>query len=408
MKLLIIDPNISLSSPSMNGVVRALPALRRAGFQIEAWCWDCDEGIGVDRIVRLPRIGAVRVLYGHAFGAWARLRSWWHFRVRKQPRPDVIYTVAWYLPRCDVCHVHFSPWDWERRQRQLGVRSLRDRLERASNRAGLRTADRFLRRTTAQRVLCVSDAVADDIRTVWPAAANRLHVLPNSYDPARFNPGVREQWRSAMRTGLGFAAADKVFIFVSTGHYRRKGFFLAAESVALLRKRHPEAKLLVVGGTRERLRALQAELETVVSDWRGFITFTGTVTDPEKYFAAADALLFPSYSEAFALVEVEADACGLPLFLTRHHGSEMILEDGVNGRFVEFAPEQIESVLAKFVTGAWKPRRSTLNRALDARTYSEKLVAELLAAAAAPFTPSALPHQDGGRKPAPCPTHVMP
>ena len=77
MKLLIIDPNVSLSSPSMKGVVRSLPALRRAGFEIELWCWHCDDDITADRVVRLPRLGAVRVLYTHAFGCWARLRSWW-------------------------------------------------------------------------------------------------------------------------------------------------------------------------------------------------------------------------------------------------------------------------------------------------------------------------------------------
>ena len=70
MKLLIIDPNVSLSSPSLKGVVRALPALRRAGFEIELWCWHCDPDIEVDRIVRLPRISALPVLYGHAFGVW--------------------------------------------------------------------------------------------------------------------------------------------------------------------------------------------------------------------------------------------------------------------------------------------------------------------------------------------------
>lgn len=35
------------------------------------------------------------------------------------------------------------------------------------------------------------------------------------------------------------------------------------------------------------------------------------VKDVERYLAASDAFLFPSYSEAFALVEVEAAACGL-------------------------------------------------------------------------------------------------
>lgn len=356
MKLLIVDPNVSASSPAMKAVVRSLPALRRSGFEIEVWCWYCDAAIEVDRVVRLPRLGAVRILFCHAFAVWARLRSWWWFSVRKNARPDLIYTVAWYLPDCDVCHVHFSPWDWERAQRELGMHSFRDWVERWNNFASLKTANRFLKRTTARRILCVSDAVAADVRKMAPRHGGKLCVLPNSYDPARFNPAVRFQWRSAVRAALSFAESDRVFIFASTGHHRRKGFFLAVEAVALVRKRHPGARLLVVGGSGGRLKELQGRLRETVSDWREFIRFTGSVPDVEKYFAASDALLFPSYSEAFALVEVEADACGLPLFLTRHHGSEMILRDGSNGRYLEFDAARMAAVLAEFVSGDWRPK----------------------------------------------------
>jgi glycosyltransferase involved in cell wall biosynthesis len=323
----------------------------------------------------------MRVLYGHAFGIWARLRAWWKFRIKKESPPDVIYTVAWFLPRCDVCHVHFSPWDWEKQQQVLGTHSLRDFIERTSNHLGRWTANRFLHRTTAKRILCVSVAVAQDVRQANPASEAVLRVLPNSFDPARFNSSVRAVHRAATRNKLGFQDEDHIFIFVSTGHYRRKGFFLAAESIAKLRKDTPTAKLLVVGGGEDRLRDLQSELDRQFSDWREFIIFTGNVTDVERHFAAADALLFPSYSEAFALVEVEAAACGLPLFLTRHHGSEMILEDGVNGRFIEFDSTAIANVLHEFMTGKWKPSPSSLSRALDADTWETNLIDEIKNAA---------------------------
>src|SRR5205085_781734 len=116
----------------------------------------------------------------------------------------------------------------------------------------------------------------------------------------------------------------------------------------------------VVGGAASRLRELQGQLDARHGGWREWMAFTGAVSAVEKYYAASDALLFPSYSEAFALVEVEAAACGLPLFLTRHHGSEMILDDGSNGRFVEFDAGKIADVLEEFVTGQWAPRESGL------------------------------------------------
>ncbi len=374
MRLLIIDPNMNLSSPSMKGVVRSLAAWRARGIETEVWCWTSDENLSA-HIDNLPRIGDIPVLSGLFFSWLVWWRAWWRFKVRQHPRPDVIYTVAWYHMACDVAHVHFSPFDWESRQKLLGMHSIRDFIERVANAIYLHRARRFLHRTTAKQIVSVSSAVAHDIHS--ENAKLPIQVLPNSYDSERFHPEVRAQFRSAMRAKLNFKDDQKVFVFVSAGHYRRKGFFLAVEALKLLHELHPNVRFLVVGGRPKRLAALQAEIGQQY-DW---ITFTGMVPDVEKYFAAADALLFPSYSEAFALVEVEAAACGLPLFLTPHHGSEMILEDGINGRHIDFDAKKISSVLGEFVTSQWQPQRISLKHAIDAPTYAQRLGDLLLAAA---------------------------
>ncbi len=374
MKLLIIDANMELASPSMKGVVRSLPALRSKGIEIEVWCWTCDENLPVT-VRKLPRIGDIRLIGGFVFGWLVFWKAWWLFKVKKQPRPDVIYSIAWYLRDCDICHVHFSPFDWENRQRILGIHSVRDLAERLVNLCGLHRARRCLRHTPARQLICVSQAVADDMRAENPRLP--LEVLPNSYDPRRFHLGVRDQFRAETRRQLGYDERHHVFIFVSAGHYRRKGFFLAVEALGRLIVGHPEVRFLVVGGHPARLVALQAELGQQ-QDW---ITFTGMVPDVERYLAAADAFLFPSYSEAFALVEVEAAACGLPLFLTPHHGSEMILEDRINGRSIPFDAGQIASVLAEFIEGHWQLQRPSLKHAIDSDTYAERFTNLILARA---------------------------
>jgi glycosyltransferase involved in cell wall biosynthesis len=379
MKLLIVDPNLSRTSPSMKGIVAALPALKAQGWEVEVWCWHADEGVMVDGMEKLPKLGKVHTLDSYAFSFWARVRAWWRFKVKKEPRPDVVYSVAWYLPTCDVCHVHFSPFDWEQRQRALGMRCLRDVFERMTNLGSLWLAKRFLRGTTAKRVLCVSEAVAADVRKVNPKL--NVQVLPNSYDAKRFHPALRGLHREAVRKQLGISAQDHVFVFVSAGHYRRKGFFLAVDAVAQLREKAGEganARLLVLGGSESRLHALKQQLHARHEDWKTFVTFTGMVPDVERYLSSADGFLFPSYSEAFALVEVEAAACGLPLFLTPHHGSEMILEDGVNGRRLEFDANRIADVLEEYVTGGWQPQRGVhLKHALDGAAYAERFAKEL-------------------------------
>jgi glycosyltransferase involved in cell wall biosynthesis len=375
-RLLIVDPNVSLSSPSMRGVVLSLAALKARSMEIEVWCWDCDLELPVDKVVRLPRFGKIHTVGYYAFSFWAMLRAWWLFRVQREARPEIIFTVAWYLPHCDVALVQFSPWDWAARQRTLGIHSWRDLYERLTNALSLMWANHAVRTTTARKVLCVSEAVASDVRARRPALS--IALLPNCYDPGRFHPGVRALHRDSVRARLHFAAEEMVLIFVSTGHYRRKGFFLAVQALEVVRRSHPQVRFLVVGGLERRLKSLQAELDGAHPGWRDWITFTGMVPDVEKYFAAADGFLFPSYSEAFALVEVEAAACGLPLFLTRHHGSEMILEEGVNGLSLEFAAEPIAEVLGRFVTGQWTPAASQVRHALDKTQYAQRLAAELM------------------------------
>ena len=401
MKLLIVDPHFSRTSPSMKGILLALPELKAQGWHIELWCWHVDEGAPVDKVVKLPRFGKVHTLDNHAFSAWARLRAWWKFKVKKEPKPDLIYTMAWYLPACDVCHVQFSPFDWEQRQRALGIKSFRDAFERGANFMSLIVAARFLSKTTARRVICASDAVAKDVRQQNP----RLHTttLANCYDAKRFHPAVRGIYREPLRAQLGLSLQDYVFVFVSAGHYRRKGFFLALDAIAKVRMRpgnQASAKLLVLGGTEARLHALQQQMDKRHPDWKSFVTFTGMVPDVEKYLAAADGFLFPSYSEAFALVEVEAAACGLPLFLTAHHGSEMILEDGRNGRLLEFDSEHIAGVIGEYVDGKWEPEHGVhLKHALDDREFARRF-ARQLAEVVEEMKPKASQPSGGSRVPA--------
>lgn len=381
MKLLIIDPDITLASPAMKGVIRSFPEIRKAGFEIEVWCWRCDAGIDPDQVVRLPVLGArlLGPLQAIVFSILVTVRAFWLFQILGRPRPEVTYSIVPYLSRCDVAHAHFSPWDWENRMRAMGSRTPKEWLERAANLIIRSWTNWFVCTTRARSIIVPSDAVADDFRRVTDRAF--ITVLPNSYDPARFNLEARELWRDSQRAEIGYTSEHRVFLFVSTGHYRRKGFFLAVQALEKLRINHPAARLLVVGGVPRTLDGLRVRLNADHPGWEKWLHFAGSTDEPEKFMAAADAFLFPSYSEALALVEIEAAACGLPLFLTHHHGSEMVLENCVNGSLIDFDPDHIARTLDRFLNGDWKPQRATLKRALDRDGYAAGLVALLRAAA---------------------------
>jgi glycosyltransferase involved in cell wall biosynthesis len=61
-------------------------------------------------------------------------------------------------------------------------------------------------------------------------------------------------------------------------------------------------------------------------------------------YAAADAMILPTHSDGFAITQIEAQAAGLPLFVSRHCGE--VIADGESGRFIDpVAPETIAALL---------------------------------------------------------------
>ncbi len=378
--LLLIDPNVTRRSPSMKAIVETFPRLREAGFEIEAWCWEIEPGLEGVRAVKLPRfpLPLPAPLVYWWFALVANLYGIWCMAFRRSARPDVIQTTGFYYLFADVSFVHFSHFDWVARQRQIGVHGLMDVLAFLQSFLGLLSEIILFWNPFCRHLVPVSEAVAGDIRR-WGPSWKRLTVLPNAYDAERFSPAIRDRHRTAAREENGFAETDRVFAFASAGHHRRKGFWLAVAAIAELRRRGREsARLLVIGGGEKKLDALRRKLAREFPDWEAWIRFTGMVRDMPRALAAADAFLYPSYSEAFALVEIEAAAMGLPLYLTPHHGSEMILEEGRNGRAIAWDPAAIAELLdQELAAGKARPGESSTVKALDHPEYAARFLSLL-------------------------------
>ncbi|MBL9118267.1 MAG: glycosyltransferase family 4 protein [Verrucomicrobiaceae bacterium] len=373
-RLLVIEPFCMRSTPSMKGFMNALPAIRSAGFEVEMWCWRKDEDAAVDRHVAIPVWPHIHTISIYIFIAMVSLRAFWVFTVLRRPKPDLSYAIAWTFPVPDICHVHFSQWDWGEKMRILGIKTFKDAFHACTNFIGLSLGRLYIHCWPARRYLAVSSAVAADLLN--EQSGLNVGVLPNAFDPGRFNLECRSKYREQKRKELGYDESHSVFLFASIGHYRRKGFDLAIDAIALLQQQHPGTRLLVVGGSPDAIATLHQRVASKHPDCDTWLKFTGTISDMERYYAAADGLLFPSYSEAFALVEIEAAACGLPLFLTKHHGSEMVMEDGKNGLWIDFEPEKIATTLADYISGRWKPIPTPLKSALDSEAYAKRLIAE--------------------------------
>jgi glycosyltransferase involved in cell wall biosynthesis len=374
--VLWVDAFMTFNDPSTRHLLYALPHLRARGWKVKAWCLRSDLSAGEVEQVILPSPPFPNALLLIYFSFAVNLYGLWRWLCRR-PRPATIIhaTCGTYLG-AELASVHFLNCVWLRKQLELGFDNWKERLLFAVHGFGAIFERLHWWSPALRLVLPVSDSVGEEVRRRAPGRV-MIETLPNGYDEARFNPRIRAERRASFREKLGYAESDSVFIFVSLGHHKRKGFWLAVEALAKVRgdAAMRGAKFLVVGGLPRTLAELQEKLAQVAPDWREWITFTGSQPEVESYLAAADAFLYPSYFEAFCLAEIEAAAMGLPLLLTQHHGSEMILEDGVNGLFLEFDSAAIAASIRRFITLGVSGFRRSIGRALTRAEYAGRLEA---------------------------------
>lgn len=132
-------------------------------------------------------------------------------------------------------------------------------------------------------------------------------------DLNRFNFSERKNFRDEIRNM--YQLGDNDFVYGFVGRITKdKGIDEILESF----NRVEDAKLMIIGND-EGVNTLNQELyQKSLMDGR--VIYTGNVDNVEKYFAAIDVLLFPSYREGFGNVVIEAAAMGTPAIISNIPG----------------------------------------------------------------------------------------
>lgn len=124
------------------------------------------------------------------------------------------------------------------------------------------------------------------------------------------------------------------FVFIFVGRLvRDKGIVELVEAFSKVSTEYSQAYLFLVGPYEVDLDPLPNNILDEIKRNSNIIE-TGFIRGVRPYFAAADALVFPSYREGFPNAVLEAGAMGLPSIVTDINGCNEIIVEGENGTII--------------------------------------------------------------------------
>jgi len=171
---------------------------------------------------------------------------------------------------------------------------------------------------SCREVYAPSPSMIDELTS--QGLGDHVRLWARGVDTDRFNPAKRRQ---AWRTVRGLGAEEVVVAFVGR-LVREKRLSTLVDAFARLREAGAPVRPLIVGDGPER-----ASLQSALADGH----FTGHLSgdDLPDAYACADIFAFPSDTETFGNVTLEAMASGLPTVCADATGSRSLVDPGVTG-----------------------------------------------------------------------------
>lgn len=147
-----------------------------------------------------------------------------------------------------------------------------------------------------------------------------IHIWARGVETDLFSPDKRNlPWRRV----LGVADTDVLVTFVSRLVWE-KDLDSVIQTFTRLHEQCPRVKTMIIG-EGPAMNALMAALPNTL--FAGFLAGE----DLAQGYASSDVFLFPSTTETFGNVTLEALACGLPAVVANASGNRSLVENNRNG-----------------------------------------------------------------------------
>src|SRR5258705_374824 len=189
------------------------------------------------------------------------------------------------------------------------------------------------------RLTTVSSNIERILIEQWRVPPERVTYIPNGIDLNRFPPGLNPE---PLRREFGFTSEHRVI--TSIGRFVPvKDFPLLIRSFASVHRRHPEARLLLIGAGHPTALRLLAESLGVGSA----VLLPGTRGDVPNLLNLTDIYVNSSSFEGMSNTILEAMASSRPVVATDVGGNHELVREGETGFLV---PSGDEAALANRLT----------------------------------------------------------
>ena len=187
-------------------------------------------------------------------------------------------------------------------------------------------------------VIAISDFIADHIRRYYPAAGDRITVIPRGINFEIFDPDKVSAERLVKLSTQWRLSGEEQVVMLPGRLTRWKGQCELIEAMALVVARLGRRNLrcLLVGGDQGRT-GYRSELEALIKkrDLKDIVHIVDHCDDMSAAYMLTDAVVSASNEpEAFGRVAVEGQAMGRPVIATAHGGSKETVLPGETGWLV--------------------------------------------------------------------------
>jgi glycosyltransferase involved in cell wall biosynthesis/predicted metal-dependent phosphoesterase TrpH len=205
--------------------------------------------------------------------------------------------------------------------------------------AGLRSGDELMTNAMAMAVSAFYNAcdvvlspslASDEALAAIGMAPSKIMRWDRGVDTSRFDPSLRE---------AGLLRQGAFNVLYSGRITREKGVELLADAFLLARESNPDLHLVLAGGGPE-----QERLGERIGDSASFLGWLEG-SELARVYASADAFLFPSATDTFGQVILEAQASGLPVIAVAEGGPLSLIEDRTTGLLREADPSALAGAL---------------------------------------------------------------